>query len=340
MKKAFKNDLERSEWLYQMYLLMTDGYSLAESIQLIMEYSTTYQKAWCESIYIALVEGEDFSSQLKSAAFSTEVVSYLYLSEKYGDLINALFTTSKLLKNKHDLKKKSQKLLTYPLFLFTLLLIMITILSEGIFPQLTFFFESSGQELPIITRLVMFLLSFLQLPFIIFFLLILCSVLIWFNKKSIEDRYSLLCKYPVIRNVTSTYLTYSFVTQLSPLLKNGFSLYNALKVIVESSHMKFLQIEASAMIGKLLDGYSLQQIIKERGIYDERLTAVIYLGESKGKLGEEFERFGNFIYNKQQEKIYKVISVAQPVIVSVIGLIVLVLFLSIMVPIFNIVDGW
>lgn len=341
MKKyIFRNDLERGEWLRHLGSLLEEGYSMGEALKLLGAYQPGAARDWSLRVYDALQAGEYFAEQLSDAGFTNDVISYLYFAERTGDFSSALNNGSLLLKKKHDIRQKGRKLLQYPLFLFTGLLVMAGALSEGVFPHFQSYFASSGQPLPWITSAVISLTVFFQLPFLISFLTVILLALIWLKKKPALERMQMLVKIPYISNLTRSLLTYYFISQLAPLLKSGFSMKSSLETIKKDAPILFFRQEAESVTFDLLEGISFSECISSRRHFEPQLSAVISLGEAKGKVGEELERYGNYLFNTHYEKMERFITVLQPVLFSLIGVVVLILFLSMMLPVFSIVDGW
>ncbi|MDQ0256288.1 competence protein ComGB [Evansella vedderi] len=340
MKKIFRSDQERSEWLLQLAALLKEGFPLSEALVLLKTYQRGNKGQWCEIIYQSLLNGDDLSAQLEFAGFSKDIISYLYFHEKYGDLKYGLETAAILMEKKYESMEKVRKILFYPFILFLCLIVMATIISRGVLPQIQTFFQSMNQDLPWVTRFVISLLSLFEAPILLGFTLLLLLFLLWLRKLSLYDRLKFLLKLPLIKLFTRSLMTYYLTSHLSPLLKNGFSLYKALKVMEEHSKINFLQQEAQVISFQLMEGTPFTEIIRERKFYEPQLVATIGLGEAKGALGDELERYTNFLQRQYYEGVQNFMALLQPILYTVIGVIVMILFLSMMLPIFNIVDGW
>ncbi|MFA9559399.1 competence type IV pilus assembly protein ComGB [Evansella sp. AB-rgal1] len=340
MKKIFRNDLERSDWLLQLDGLLQEGFSLSEALTLLATYQTGKKKEWSIHVYESLLDGNDFSSQLLHAGYTREVVSSMFFSENYGNLQEGIKKGAGILKNKYDLVSKGKKLLQYPVFLIILLLVLVSILAEGVFPQFQAFFQSNNQHLPWITQLVISTVTFFQFPFLLYFLLVCFLIAACLKKTSIHNKRNILLKIPIIKDIMKTVYTYHFVSQLSPILKSGLSLFESLKLLEKNSKVAFIQSESSVLLQELRQGTPFSESVLNRGMYETQLPAMIRLGEAKGSVGDELERYGNFLMRKLYERSERVLIVMQPLIYGIIGFIVMVLFLSMMMPIFNIVDSW
>ncbi|MCD8508732.1 MAG: type II secretion system F family protein [Bacillus sp. (in: Bacteria)] len=340
MKKSFRNDQERSEFLSELAGLLGDGYPLSEALDMLGSYYGGVKKNWIDSIYEALQDGDDFSSVLHEASFPNDVISYIGIYEKYGDLKTGLDNGASILKKKFELKQKSRKLLNYPIMLFGCLIIMIVVLSQGVLPQMEMFFQSMNKELPLLTKMIIGLLSLLEGPILLVLLIVMIFFLLWLQRLKPYERLKYLLRLPLIKKLTTNLMTFHFASHLSPLLSNGFSLYQSLLLLEEHSKIDVIQMEAKAIGICMLEGISLPEIIRERNCYEPQLVTAIALGQAKGALGQELERYSDFLQRKYYEGLERYLSLLQPLLFSIIGVVVLTLFLSVMLPIFNIVEGW
>ncbi|UCZ54572.1 type II secretion system F family protein [Bacillus shivajii] len=339
MKRVFRNDLDRSLWLEDLVSLLEEGFSLGESLLLLTNIHRGRKRVFIKELYEGLLEGEQLSTQLRNGGFSKEIISYLYFMEKYGEIIEGLKNMKELLRKKYETQKQVKKTLNYPLFLFIIMVLMISVMAEGVLPQFEQYFAQMNHELPFLTRGMIFLLSLLNPLTLLIALFTLLLFLLWLNKKSLEEKLHFILKVPYIRTFTRSYLTYYFTAQLAPMLNHGFSLKQSLKVMSKESYNPFLQEEAKYIYFHLLEGEPLPEVLKERGYYEDHLPTIVALGEKKGQLGKELDRYANFLFEKYYEDMQNKISIAQPLILTLIGTIILVIFLSMMMPVFQMVDA-
>lgn len=339
-KRIFRNDLDRSKWLDQLESLLGEGFSLSEGLKIMILYESKDRQEWMKDIYRDLHGGNDFSSMLAVAGYSNDIVSHILFAERYGDLQTAIKSSSHILKKRFELIQKSRQMFAYPMFLFACLILMATILVEGIFPQFQAFFQTMEQELPLITNIVIGILSLFSLPLLLTGFLIILLFIYYIKRKPIQDQVAILIKLPLVRSFVRIHLTHQFVAQLSPMLKNEFSLNHSLNILSIDSRMEFIREEAQILLQRLTNGEELSSIIQSRKHFEAQFSAIIKLGESKGSLGRELEQYGRLLFNEQHERIKRLIAISQPLVLGCIGLIVIVLFLSMMLPLFNLMNGW
>ncbi|PYZ94321.1 hypothetical protein CR194_01960 [Salipaludibacillus keqinensis] len=340
MGRLFRDDRSRSDFLFQLSSLLKEGYTFSEALQLYIEFTEGKKRNWLETIYEDLLEGELFSEQLISGGYPKELISYLSFVERFGDFQEGLLQASVILNKRNELKQKIRKIVQYPLFLFLGLLVIGSVMIEGVLPQFEHFFQSMDQELPMITKGMLAFTRWFQLPIFLSSIFLITVSIFWFKRKPILEQVHLLLRVPLVKNYLRNLLTYYFTAQLAPLLKTGFSLYDTFKMIEKDSLLSFFQNDAQSLSYSLQEGESLTELIKKRKYYLPQLSSIIMLGERKGNLGAELDRFSTFLFEQMYEKTYRTIQLFQPVFFCIIGFFILVLFLSMMLPIFSMLDGW
>ncbi|UTR14453.1 type II secretion system F family protein [Salipaludibacillus sp. LMS25] len=340
MPHLFKTDRSRSDFLYQLSSLLNEGYTLSEAINMQIQFSNNKRKEWLEVVYSHLLHGESLTDQLLTKGFPKEILSYLTFMERYGDLRVGLQRASDILKKRSELKEKIRKVIHYPILLLSGLIIMGVIMVEGVLPQFALSFQSMNQELPVLTRMILVMSRWLNLPFISLCATVILIVIMWFRRKPVMDQIGLALSIPLVKHYLRQLLTYYFTSQFFPLLNNGFSLKETLNIIEKGAYLTFFQQEALRLRLGLEAGYDLADLVREVPFYLPQLYTVMSMGESKGDLGKECERFSEFLFHQMYENTYKVLQVFQPAILCVIGMGITLLFLSMMLPVLSIMDGW
>ncbi|WP_096188437.1 competence type IV pilus assembly protein ComGB [Evansella halocellulosilytica] len=339
MRKVFRNDSERSIWLQDLVSLLEEGFSLSESLSLMKELHTYKKAKFCADLYKGLIEGSELSTQLKSGGFTNEIVSYLYFSEKYGNLIEGLSNVKEILRKRNETVRKTAKMISYPVFLSFIIIIMAIVMAEGVFPHFEQYFTTIDHQLPYLTKLVIALLSAFNPMTIALTIIGLLLTVLLLKRKPYHDRLYFVLKIPFLRTFIRSLVTYYVAAQLAPMLKHGLSLQRSLQIMSEESSNLFFQREATSISYYLLEGETLSEVLRSRGYYEPHFASIVALGERKGRLGQELERYSSYLFQNLYEDIQRKVAIAQPMILSAVGLIILIIFLSMMLPIFHMIDA-
>lgn len=164
-------------------------------------------------------------------------------------------------------------------------------------------------------------------------------ILFLYHRLSPDKKIFILLHIPILRIYTRLYLTHYFSFHFGSLLKTGMSINEALKTLAEQQLMTFFQHEAIKMQSDLKRGERLEQAIQSRPFYVKEFSHVIYNGQLNGMLGAALFDYSGLILRKMEEQTKTWLAVIQPMTLVFIGLLVSLLFLSIMLPVFNVMNG-
>ena len=331
----------------QVYLLkklgemLEKGYTLSEAFELVMFYQPLKQKEQLRKCLAKLSQGKSLSSSFKGLHFRDSILSYLFFAEKYGNLEFGLKQSSQLLLKQIELKQKVLKLLRYPIFLMMIVCLMIYFIQSFLFPQFSNLYASMSIPLPPMTK-VMFIFP-KYLPYLFLFI---CTVGIGFfiyyffhfRYLSASLRMKRLLKIPLFNHLIKKLLTYYFSFQLGALLKGGLSIIDSLSVFKEQNHLPFFKEEAAQLSIKLKEGERFTNIIEERVFYDHELAVVINHGQANGLLFKELENYSEFLLEQIEMKLHRFLTFIQPIVFLGVGGLITFMYLSIMIPIFNMIN--
>ncbi|QKS70928.1 type II secretion system F family protein [Paenalkalicoccus suaedae] len=340
MKRVFRSDEDRASFLIQLSDLLKDGYPLLDALTLYQAFVKDREKDWIEDVKKLLTEGDLLSDGLEAAGYSKDIRNYLQTIEKYGDLQVGLERTGTLLQKRASMQKQLKSILVYPFMLFIGVVLLGTVLMEGILPQFALFYESMGHELPFFTQIAIIFINWFRLPIFLIVVGSAVSFLIWFKRKPVSEQVNVMINIPFISLYLKQLLTYYFAAQLAPMLQNGLSLQDSLCIMSEESKLVFFQLEASSLLEYLKDGEDFPALLASKRHFIPQLALVVSFGEKKGELANELDTFAQFLFTKMYERTYSLMKLIQPVFFCLVGLLVITLFLSMMLPVFSLLDEW
>ena len=149
----------------QLATLARAGLPLDEALQAVSEQT---EKPRLKSIMLGVrakvLEGHTLASGLDDfpQAFPTVYRATVSAGEQAGQLDSVLERLAEYTESRHSLSQKIGQALVYPIVLTTLSFIIVTFMLVYIVPKVVGVFETTGQELPILTRGLITLSEFVQ----------------------------------------------------------------------------------------------------------------------------------------------------------------------------------
>ncbi|WP_170885502.1 competence type IV pilus assembly protein ComGB [Bacillus alkalicellulosilyticus] len=341
MKRKWK-DIEKAEFLKKLGTLLEQGYTLAEGIELLSVYTSEHIQVHLRLLLGDLREGIPLHQALEYLSFPQDVLLYLFFAEKYGELGQGLKEAGELFVKRVIVIAKFNNLLRYPLLLLWIVGTLTVVMVHYLFPHFQQLFESMSVEPPLVT---IWFLTFIDVVpqlllgggcllfvFVVYYFL-------RFRHLSPHKKLGLIRKIPFVSSFLQALITFYFTTQLSGLLKGGVPILHALSIFENQQYIRFFQDEAISIKEQLHQGIALDVVIAEKPHYQPEFPFVIKHGQSRGKLDSELRHYGDLLFENIEERVKKALMILQPLCFCIVGGMVLVMFLSILLPIFQMINS-
>jgi type IV pilus assembly protein PilC len=239
------------------------------------------------------------------------------------------------------LKAKIKKAMTYPIAVIVVAIVVTGILLVKVVPQFAETFSSFGAELPAFT---LFVLHLSELAQQYWFIILLCAVAALFVfreaiKRSarfayLVDKYIL--KLPIIGKIIYLSVMARFARTLATTFAAGVPLIDALTSVSGAAGNR---IYAEAII-KVRDdvstGIQLNTALKAKTIFPTLLVQMSAIGEESGALDAMLDKVATYYEDAVDNMVDSLTSLLEPMIMSVLGVLVGGLMIAMYLPIFQI----
>ncbi len=306
---------------------LRSGLSLTEVLGLLQRQTRDKR---LRPVYSELRESVEGGHSLAHAmqsqgVFRPSLVGMVESGERSSSLPDILERAASLLQSEINLRRKIQSALTYPIMMLIVGTGVVAFLITYVVPQLTSIVTDSGGTLPLATRMLLFLSSSLKvggLPA----LLLIGLVLYYFRRTG--KKISL----PLFRDIR-THLSVSLIfSQIATLLKSGVPLVQALEMTAPIDSRKG---RIPAIAEEVRKGYRFSQSLEREGSFPEDIVAIVRIGEMGGNLPDCMDRIANNSWEFAQTSMQKWSSLAEPIIILVLGVVVGFVVVAVLLPIFS-----
>jgi general secretion pathway protein F len=273
-------------------------------------------------------------------AFPTVYRATVMAGEQAGQLDNVLDRLADYTESRHGLRQKVAQAMVYPILLTTIALAIITVMLVVVVPKIVTVFETTGQELPVMTRVLIAISNFVQNWW---FLVIAALgvgtflVLKLLKQEDVRRRvHAWLLRIPLIGRVTRGLNTARFTRTLSILTASGVPALEALRIsasVVANLPMR-AAVEAAAV--KVREGGAIGRSLAQSKLFPPITIHLISSGEASGELDAMLERAANHQEREMDGLIAMMLSVLEPLLIVFMGLVVLAIVMAILLPIFQI----
>ncbi|MFK2824355.1 competence type IV pilus assembly protein ComGB [Bacillus sp. B190/17] len=332
----------QGEFIFRLGKMLNQGFTIGQALEfLLMNFDRNHR----ESIHLIQSElnvGTPLNEILLKLGFPSMICLQVYFAEKHGRLPETLTQAGEHWKKTEQAKEKLAKLLQYPLFLLFLLFLLLFLLNRFLMPRLeelysTLGFTPSGGTFLLITFLQkspsLFVFAAVSLIMIFFF------SFYHYQKQTPHNKIKWLIKTPIVSVYFSLLFTRLFAKEVAYLLQSGFAVNEILLILQEQTMHPMLQHIAIEINYRLVTGQSFAEAAEQMPCFVSQLPRILRHGEMNGRLAQELLIFSQFCEVLIEKKIKRGLAILQPAIFLFVGLVVVSIYLSVMVPMFQMVGS-
>ena len=336
----FSGKKNTADIFFQISIMLSGGIQLTKALTVTAD--TVRDRRMKQALLDACEKvsgGMRFSDALMphKDIFSELYIQLIRTSEKVGRLPQVLLDISKF---EEDRRKAGEKLIgamIYPTVVLSLGLAVVTFMLAFVVPRLQEIFKSAGAEIPVTTKLLLLISSFLQHFGIFVFLILLAGLAVFLRayRKKGDFRVRLdkrLYRFSIVKDVTAARMSHVLGFQL----KEGLPLVEALRNSAGSIGNLYVSQGVYDIADSVSSGKKFSESISQSGLFDELFTAAAATGEKSGSLPELLERVNVYYSRKTEQFTSRFVSVIEPVFIMFIGIVVGFIVISIMEPLFSI----
>ncbi len=346
-KKTRVSKKDLSVFLRQFSTLLESQVPLAEALRtLYLQATTPALKDLAFELMSDLDAGLSLSQAVekRSDVFGEYYSQMIKSGEISGRLDEVLISLADYAEHENDLMSKAKSSATYPAFLLVTFLVIGTVITVALAPQMSSIFEEFGKEPPLGTRILIAIGQFLSQWGIL--LAIALAGLVWLLLnyfRSQEGRRVggvYLLKIPVVGPIYKKIYISRFAETVSNLMLGGIPAITAFEVAGAATGNYIYQQIGHEIAEKLKTGESISNVLKNYYEYFPPLVAqMAAVGESTGRLEEIFKKVAAYYQKEVDNSFTTMIDLLQPILIVFIGILVAFLVSAVLLPIYQLAQG-
>jgi len=327
----------------QLATLAKAGLPLEEALLAVSEHT---EKPRLKSIILGVrakvLEGHSLASGLDEFphAFPTVYRATVMAGEQAGQLDNVLDRLADYTESRHGLRQKVTQAMVYPVLLTSIALVIIVVMLIVVVPKVVGVFETTGQTLPLMTRVLIALSDFVQHWWYLIIAVIVGTIVIVMRALKNEDVrrrvHFWILRAPIFGRVTRGLNTARFTRTLSILTASGVPALEALRIsatVVANLPMR-AAVEDAAV--RVREGGAIGRSLGQSKLFPPMSIHLIASGEASGELDSMLERAANHQESEMDSLLATMLSALEPLLIVLMGLVVLAIVMAILLPIFQI----
>jgi type IV pilus assembly protein PilC len=323
------------------------GLSLSRALSVIeRQTNNSHFKNIVEGINLEIKKGKTLSEAFKSYpnVFSNLFVSMSKAGEESGSLSEALDNVSTQMDKTYRLQKKVKGAMIYPGVIISVMIAVGILMFIFVVPGITETFKELNTELPFSTRLIIGMSDFLTAHWFLTVLILLALVSgIYFSLKTVFGKRAmdkLVIKLPLVGELIKEANAARVSRTLSSLLTAGVPVANSIQItkdMVSNYYYRQVLEEAAKVVEK---GENISSVfMKNPTLYPTFVGEMMSVGEETGNMTSMLLEVAVFYENDVEERTKDLSTIIEPVLMVIIGAAVGFFALSMVTPIYSVMDN-
>ncbi len=329
----------------QLATLVDAGIPLVQSLGILAEQIENKSlKKVVTMIRQDIEGGMSFCDALEKhpRVFSEFYVNMCRSGEASGMLDEILDRLATYLEKTASLNRKVASSLVYPTVVISMAIIITAILLLKVVPTFKGIFDVLGGELPLPTRILIWVSNFLRQAFI--FLVLIVGLAIFAFKKYIntpKGRYnfdSWQLKIFILGDLLRKVAVAKFSRTFSTLIKSGVTALVALEIVAKTSGNKVIEEAVLASRTAVREGEAISQPLAKSGVFPSMVCRMIGVGETTGQLEKMLSKIADFYDEEVDAAVAGLTSMIEPVVIAFLGIVIGGIVISLFLPILKITE--
>ena len=274
--------------------------------------------------------------------FSEVYINMVGAGEAGGILDEILKRLATQVEKDESIRKKIRAAMAYPIVILSITIIAFFGIMIFILPKINKIIKDlagPNAQLPVYTRVLMSISSFMQHNFI--FILILLVGGIWGFRHYINTEkgkykwHGFLLRMPIIGPVVAKIVVARFSRTFASLMGSGVSILESLEVTGKAVGNRVIQKELVDIAANVKNGQPLGRQLMEAKFFPPIVGQMMAVGEETGKIDQILVKVADFYEEEVDTVIDSLASIIEPIMIIIMGAIVGVIAASVMGPIAN-----
>jgi type IV pilus assembly protein PilC len=322
--------------------LLKAGMPLVQSLDILRQrVDNPLLKTVLDDVYDRVRAGSSLSEAFEAhgTLFPGVYTASLLAGEKSGSLEGVIRRYVTYVKVISGVKRKTISALVYPAILLVLSCVVVAIIMLRVVPEFGAFYNQFGRDLPLSTRIIVSISNFAGRYF---FLMVLglvgvvAAFVAWLKQPGNRRRFDKwTLGIPMLGPIAQMFATSQAARTLATLLGGGIPLVNAIDVSARSIGNQYMAQQLTTAAQQVREGRALAAAMMQSGAFPDVAVKMVEVGESTGALQEMLNSLSEFYDEEIETSLTRFITIVEPTLLVIMGIIIAALLLSLYMPLFN-----
>ncbi len=326
----------------ELATLLKAGMPLVQSLEILRQrVSNPTLKTALDTVHERVKAGTALSDAFadQGSLFPPVYSASLMAGERSGSLEAVIRRYVGYEKIVGAIRRRTVSALIYPAILVAMMLVLIGIVVLRVIPAFSSFYANFNRELPLTTRVLIAVSEGAAAYIWIIAPLAVAGVVAvttWARKPAHRAKMDrLVLSLPWIGPQVQKFSTSQAARTLATLLGGGLPLVNGLQITARSISSRHFAGELEQVRERVQEGQGFAAAMAARGTFPDVAVKMIEVGESTGALQEMLNSLADFYDEEIETAVGRFITVIEPALLVVMGLVIAVVVLALYMPLFE-----
>lgn len=324
----------------QLGTMVTSGIPIMQALDMLQSKADNAKtKKIFRNIYEEVQKGNSLSDAMKlqRGAFPDLLMNMVMAGELGGTLDKSLSRMSEHYEKEAKLANKIKSASIYPIILGVVSVTVVLLLVMFVLPSITSMFDP--KDMPWSTKIMLGASNFLLDNWIAIFAAIVgifVGIRMALKIRSIRVRFDKFKIFmPVLGKLVQTIYSARCARAFASLYSSGVQTLDMIETTSKVLGNAYLEDMFRDVMTSVSQGDLISRAIANTGSFDPMLSSMIYIGEESGSLGELLNSTADYFDNEADSAIQRMVSMIEPAMIIVLGIVIGFIVLSIIQPIFS-----
>lgn len=323
----------------QLATMIKAGVTLGNALNILVDQTKNPRLAdSIRRIKMAVDGGFSLSGALRTRAeFNTLMVSIVSAGEEGGKLDESLDRLATFLERQDELRRKIVSAVTYPAVVILFAVFILYILVTVVMPRFSQVFRGLNVPLPTLTVQVFnfseWMAEFWYIPLLAVLLFGIVVSMLAKNKDTKPAMDAMKLKLPLVGDIFFKSAMARSNRTLASLVDSGVPILKSLEMTAEVTDNAVIGKAYTSLRDAARKGASLGDTAKNISVFPVMIAHMMKVGEETGQLETMLDKVAGWFEMELDEKIKRLTSILEPVLIIFVGGIVALVALAIFTPI-------
>ena len=327
----------------QLATLVDSGITLDKSLSILVDLVEKPQaKEVFKKVHQKVHAGSSFAEALAEfpKVFSKLYINMIRAGEAGGTLAPSLNNVSSFLEKSEELKANIRSAMIYPSILSSVGGFAILILFTVVIPRFSKLFDELGAALPLPTKIMLFLSTFITDHWlaIMMVLVLLVGIFIYYinQEKGRLHWDGIILGLPLFGSLAQKIEVSRFSRTMATLLSSGVAILGALNITQAILNNRMIAATMGQLRQGLKEGNGFSKPLQQTGVFPPLAIHMITVGEETGTLDKMLTKVANTYDREVERSIKQLISLIEPLMILGMALVIGFIVISMLLAIFSI----